>query len=204
VSADAWPRWAKRAVGLLAVCEFLTAVFLVNEFHPAKLSDAQKSYFKTLKAAPGTAVLDWPFCIASANVVITKELCPYYDRVATAYANRRFHEKATVSIYLSRAHPTQFKSWLDAGWEGMFSPDDPTRERSNHETRCFDEEQWQRFDALYRGNDFAGIQLWLDLIPDPCVAMFHERYGEPTAKETLPRFGRVEFIPRSSPAQDAN
>jgi hypothetical protein len=196
VQMDGWPRLARRLVGVLAVLEFSTAAFLVNQFHPARLEARHFAYFAKIKAAPGAALLEWPFCIASANRVITKELCPYYDRIATAYANRRFHEKSTVGVYLSRVHETQFKGWLDDGWEGMFSPDEPNREHATRETRCFSDEQWARFDRLYRGNDFAGIQLYLDLLPDPCVQAFHARYGEPTAKETLPRFGRVEFIPR--------
>ncbi|MBX3222033.1 MAG: hypothetical protein KF795_16065 [Labilithrix sp.] len=196
VSVDAWPRLAKRLVAGFAVAEFLTATFLVNEFRPARLSPQHTKYFETVAAAPGAALLEWPFCIASANSVITRELCPYYERLATAYANRRFHKKATVSVYLSRVHKTQFKSWLDDGWEDMFMPDDPNREHPKRELRCFSAEQWARFDGLYRNNDFAGIQLYADLLPDACVRAFHERYGEPTATETLPRLGRVEFIPR--------
>ncbi len=196
VHADAWPRLAKRIVGVLGVAEFLTAVFLVNEYRPTKLEPRHMAYFQTVKSTPGAGLLEWPFCIASANVVITRELCPYYERIATAYAYRRFHEKSTVSVYLSRVHKLQFKSWLDDGWEGMFMPDDPTREHPKRESRCFDDEQWARFDALFRGHDFAGIQLYTALLPDECVKRFHERYGEPLAVETLPRVGRVEFIPR--------
>ncbi len=196
VSADAWPRWAKKVAGALAAAEFLTAVFIVNEFRPARLGPEHMDYFATVGRARGAAILEWPFCIASANTVITKELCPYYERIATAYANRRFHGKSTVSVYLSRVHPTQFAKWIDDDWEHMFSPDDPKRAHARRETRCFEPEQWQRFDALYRGHDFAGIQLYLDLLPEACVQAFHARYGEPRATTTLPRFGRVEFIQR--------
>ena len=85
---------------------------------------------------------------------------------------------------------------IDQGWEGMFMPDDPNREHPKRELRCFDDEQWARFDRLYRESDFAGIQLYADLLPDECVRAFHERYGEPRASEPFPRLGRVEFIPR--------
>jgi hypothetical protein len=196
VSVDAWPRWTKKALGVLATAELLTAVFIVNEFRPARLRPEHMAYFRAIERAPGAAILEWPFCIASANTVITKELCPYYERIATAYANRRFHGKSTVSVYLSRVHPTQFAKWIDDDWEHMFSPDDRKRERAKRETRCFEPEQWARFDALYRGHDFAGIQLYVDLLPEPCVNDFHARYGEPRATSTLPRYGRVEFIQR--------
>ncbi len=191
-----WPRLAKRVVGAFAVVEFITATFFVNEFHPARLEAKHFAYFDKIKSTPGEALLEWPFCIASANGVITRELCPYNDRTSTAYANRRFFEKSTVSIYLSRVHKTQFPHWIDEGWPSMFMPDDPTREHPKRELRCFDDEQWARFDRLYRGHDFAGIQLYLDVLPTECVTAFHARYGEPVASETLPRLGRVEFIPR--------
>lgn len=197
VSMDEWPRLARRIIGALAVAEFTTAVLLVSEFHPARLEKRHFDYFSTVSSAPGAALLEWPFCIASANNMFTHELCPYYERIATGYANRRFHQKSTVSVYLSRAHKLQFKSWLDDGWEGMFSPDDAERMHAKRETRCFDDTQWERFDKLYRENDFAGIQLYVDLLPAECVQAFHARYGEPKAAETLPRFGRVEFIQRA-------
>jgi hypothetical protein len=195
-SADGWPRLAKRVVALFGVAEFFTALLVVNHYRPAKLEARQKAYFDAVAAAPGAAILEWPFCIASANGPITRELCPYYDHYSTAYAYRRFHKKATISIYLSRVHPTQFASWLDDDWPNMFSPDDPKREHPKRELRCFSEEQWARFDRLYRGNDFAGIQLYADLLPAECVTEFHLRYGAPQAAETLPRVGHVEFLPR--------
>ncbi len=196
VSVDAWPRLARRVVLAFAVAEYSTALLLVSEFRPAHLSASQLAYFHTIAQSPGKGLLEWPFCIASANNVITKELCPYYHYTATAYAYRRFHTKSTVSIYLSRVHKLQFKDWIDAGWEGMFMPDDPKHEHPTKELRCFDDEQWARFDDLYRKNDFAGIQVYADRLPPECVTQFHERYGAPLATETFPRLGRVEFIVR--------
>lgn len=198
VSADAWPTWAKRVVGGFAVAEFLTALFLVNDFRPSHLSPNQFAYFDTVSKAPGKGLLEWPFCIASANSSITQDLCPYYNQISTAYAYRRFHQKSTVSIYLSRVHETQLKHWLDDGWRDMFMPDDPKREHPKKELRCFSDEQWAKFDALYRNNDFAGIQLYADLLPTECVTQFHERYGMPKASEIFPRVGRVEFLPRAT------
>jgi hypothetical protein len=195
-SVDDWPRLGKRVVALLGIAEFATAALLVSAYRPAKLEAKHEAYFEAISQTPGTAVLDWPFCIASATALITRELCPYYDRFSTAYAYRRFHHKATVGMYLSRLHPSQVATWVDDGWIDMFSPDDPKRLHPKHELRCFSEEQWARFDRLYRGSDFAGIQLYTDVLPNECVDAFHARYGTPRAAETLPRVGRVEFIPR--------
>ncbi len=201
-SDAAWPKVAKFVLRVFAVAEFLTALLMVNQFRPVTYQPSYKAYFDTVSAAPGKAILEWPFCIASANGVITHELCPYYDQLSTAYSYRRFHNKATVSIYLSRAAPGQFKTWLDDGWETMFMPDDPKREHPKKELRCFSDEQWERFDRLYRGNDFAGIQLYADLLPEACVSEFHARYGMPRASEVLPRTGRTEFLPRGPRPSD--
>lgn len=196
-SSDEWPRLLKRIVGLFGLAEVCTALLLVGEYRPTKLEQRHRAYFASVAAAPGAAILEWPFCIASANGVISKELCPYYDQISTAYAYRRFHQKSTVSVYLSRVDSKQFSSWLDDGWETMFMPDDPKREHPKKELRCFSEDQWSRFDRLYRGHDFAGIQLYADLLPEDCVTEFHRRYGEPRAAATFPRAGRVEFLPRA-------
>ncbi|MBX3189775.1 MAG: hypothetical protein KF819_22305 [Labilithrix sp.] len=197
-SVDEWPRLAKRVLIFFGVAEIATGWLLVSEFHPERLEPRHRRYFETVAAAPGKGILEWPFCISSANSVMERELCPYFERLSTAYAYRRFHGKSTISVYLSRVHPTQFQSWLDGGWEDMFSPDDPKRRHAKKESRCFDAAQWARFDELYTRHDFAGIQLYVDLLPEPCVALFHERYGAPLASETLPRVGRVEFIPRAA------
>lgn len=198
VTADAWPRRAKIVVGVLGAVEFATATFLVSNYRATKLEPRHRAYFEAIAASPGEALLEWPFCIASATGVMTKELCPYWDHISTAYANRRFHRKATVSVYLSRMHPSQVTRWTEGNWPEMFSPDDPTRLHPSRELRCFTDEQWRRFDELYRSLDFAGLQLYVDLLPEECVVQFHARYGLPSARETIPRFGRVEFIPRSS------
>jgi hypothetical protein len=115
---------------------------------------------------------------------------------ATAYAYRRFDDKARVSVYLSRVGKHQFEDWLDDGWEGMFMPNDPNRDNPTKELRCFDDEQWARFDRLYKNHDFAGIQLYPKFLPDECVQQFHDRYGAPKLTTQLPRMGKVEFIPR--------
>lgn len=187
--------WLRALLGL-GVAEVLTAFFLVSEYRPYQLPKATRDYFTAVSKTPGKALLEWPFCIASAHAYITDKLCPYYDQISTAYAYRRFHEKSTVSIYLSRVHPSQFTWWLENDWPSMFKPDDPERWHPKRETACFDEGEWRKFDALLQGHDFAGVQLYRDLLPETCVAEFHRRYGPPTLETTLPRVGKTEFLPR--------
>jgi hypothetical protein len=187
--------WLRAILGF-GVAEVLTAVFLVSEYRPTQLSKDARGYFTEVSKTSGKGLLEWPFCIASAHAYITDKLCPYFDRMSTAYAYRRFHEKSTVSIYLSRVSPSQFAWWLENGWPTMFKPDDPERWHPERETACFDEAEWAKFDALYTGHDFAGVQLYRDLLPDACVDEFHRRYGAPSLTTVLPRVGRTEFLPR--------
>ena len=196
VSVDAWPRLAKRVVGAFAVAEFLTAVFLVNEFRPARLEARHMRYFETVARTPGAALLEWPFCIASANSVITRELCPYYERIATAYANRRFHQKATVSIYLSRVHKTQFKSWLHDGWEDMFMPDDPSREHPS-ESSAVSPRSNGRASTTSTGRTTSRASSSTPTSSRSNALAFPRALWRSDGGETLPRLGRVEFIPRS-------
>ena len=76
------------------------------------------------------------------------------------------------------------------------APDDPNRDNPTKELRCFDDEQWARFDRLYKGHDFAGLQIYPDRLPAACVEEFHKRYGAPKITTKLPRVGPAEFIPR--------
>ena len=190
-------RRQKRAVYMLfglGIVETATAFTMVNDYQPAHLSPAADHYFDVVRASRGEALLEWPFCIAGANGVGTKELCPYYGVMATAYAHRRFHGKKVMSFYLSRLHPSQVEPRADL--ETLFSPDNPDPHDARKETRCFDDAQWLKFDALYRGHDFSGIQLYTDRLPEACVALFHSRYGAPAASAELPGPGHVEFLQR--------
>jgi hypothetical protein len=45
-------------------------------------------------------------------------------------------------------------------------------------------------------NDFAGINLWVDELPERCVDEFHARFGNPTAVAHVSGIGRVEFLPK--------
>src|SRR5207253_356900 len=52
------------------------------------------------------------------------------------------------------------------------------------------------FTDFYEKNDFAGIQLAVDRLPPGCPQKFYERFGQPMGEVTIPRAGRLAFIPR--------
>jgi hypothetical protein len=178
----------------LAGLETVTAYTMVNDYRPVRLEKDAMAYFDAVRAQKGEALMEWPFCIAGANGVGTTELCPYYGLMATAYSNRRFHQKKVMSFYLSRLHPTQVEPRKELAV--LFSPDKPDPHDARRETVCFDDARWALFDKTFREHDFGAIQLYVDMLPDACVAAFHTRYGQPVATGTLPAVGRVELLRR--------
>jgi hypothetical protein len=151
-----------------------------------------------VQAQPGEAVLDWPFCVSGANSPIPRNaLCPSYAANSGVYALRRFHEKKVMGQYLGRMDPKQAQPYLDAGWDELLSPEpsrrgpDGVRRRQIH---CFRAQEWQFFREFYERNDFAGINLYVDLLPPGCPAKFYLRFGLPAQQTYVPGAGRVEFL----------
>lgn len=186
--------WA-RAIGLLAAAEIVTAyaAFRYDVFRP---DPSFWNYMKTVREAPGEAVLDWPFCIAGGNGVASSDLCPYYAQTSSTYAYRRFHKKDVVGVFLSRMTEAQPKPFYDLGFPKLFAPDSREIRGAHGQTRCFDEQEWQSFESFYRSQDFAGLSLYPDLLPEGCAEQFTRRFGAPTAETRLPAEGRALFIPR--------
>jgi hypothetical protein len=152
------------------------------------------SYMNYVKSQPGEAVLDWPFCIEGANYWEgTKKLCPYFKLNNDIYALRRFHEKKVMGHNFARLHPSQIQQYLQAGWDKLFFPN----EQRTGQKRCFRPDEWSFFTEFYKFNDFAGINLYVDLLPKECVAEFYTRFGNPTIETEIPRSGRLKFIPKS-------
>ena len=181
----------------LGALESVTAYTRVNDYAPAHLAPDAGAYFNTVKRAKGEALLEFPFCMAGANAAQTRvELCPYWGKMAAAYAYRRFHQKKVMSFYLSRMHASQVTPER-AELASLFLPDTPDAHDAAVQTRCWNDAEWSLFERTYHAHDFAGIQIYTERLPPACVLQFHARYGEPTATTVLPGPGRVEFFPRA-------
>ena len=180
------------AIGLL---ELYTAIDL-HSYTPLDTGDPFYSYMETVESTPGEAVLDWPFCIAGGNGFGTSRLGPFYHRNNFVYALRRFHGKKVLGQYFGRLHPLQIRPYLLAGWDKLFVPDHPSPFKAMRQKRCFTQQEWLFFHEFFLLNDFAGINLYPDLLPDGCAEEFYARYGQPLKSIDLPRVGRMEFIPK--------
>jgi hypothetical protein len=196
VSADLSVRKRQIIAGLLVglACIELGTVYSFRSSyqHPEPLKADFFAYMKTVKQQPGEAVLDWPFCIASGGGA--ESICPYYFQSSGIFALRRFHQKKVMGQYFGRLHRSQVAPYFEAGWGKLFFQNaiDPTRQ-----SRCFNQKEWTFFTDFYKFNDFAGINLYIDRLPNSCIAEFYAHFGSPIAKTTVPGAGRVVFMPKS-------
>ncbi|HEY9652144.1 MAG TPA: hypothetical protein V6C95_15875, partial [Coleofasciculaceae cyanobacterium] len=150
-----------------------------------------------VKQQPGEAILDWPFCVTGGNGIGSLHgLCPYFGQNSGVFTFSKYHGKKVVGQYYGRLHPSQIEPFIQAGWYKLFAPgkgDSFTRKQS----RCFYADEWLFFSDFYKYNDFAGINLYVDLLPESCVAKFYQHFGDPVAETEVPGVGRVQFIQKT-------
>lgn len=181
----------------LACTELYTAYSFKLVYQPYSFDKNFFTYMEYVKKQPGEAVLDWPFCAVGGNGVGMQTLCPYFGKNASIYALRRFHEKKVMGQYFGRLHSSQIEPYLRAGWDKLFFPNNSDPLKATKQTRCFRPEEWDFFTNFYKLNDFAGINLYIDLLPELCVHEFYTRFGPPTAETIVPWAGRVKFLIKS-------
>ena len=177
---------------VLACIELGTAYsFRLDYDQPDSLDKNFFAYMDYVKKQPGEAVLDWPFCIHGGSGA--RGICPYYSFDSGIFALRRFHDKKVIGQYFGRLHPSQIKPYLQADWDKLFFPD----RTDSRQARCFNQAEWSFFTDFYKLNDFAGINLYVDRLPEDCLTEFYARFGSPAAETLVPGAGRVKFMPKS-------
>jgi hypothetical protein len=148
-------------------------------------SDDLLRYCQTIRQQPGKAVLDWPFCAVGADGPgMAEGLCPYYKQQNAVFTFRRFYDKHVVGQYFGRLHPSQIQPFLRDGWPRLLTPG-----------RLFTDADWRFFIDFLQKNNFAGINLYPDLLTPDQVAEFYRRLGQPMTETHFPVAGRVVFIP---------
>jgi hypothetical protein len=181
----------------LACTELFTAYSLNLNYQPYLLENNFFTYMNYVKVQPGEAVLDWPFCASGGNGVGLDTICPYFFKNGSIFSLRRFHQKKVMGQYFGRLHPSQIKPYLQAGWSNLFFPDSRDVFKAAKQKRCFRPQEWSFFTNFYKFNDFAGINLYVDLLPENCANEFYARFGTPTAQTKVPWAGQVKFITKT-------
>lgn len=190
---------------LLACTEIYTAYSLKVAYYQTSTLDKNFfSYMTFVKQQPGEAVLDWPFCVAGGNGLGLDNLCPYVFKNGAVFALRRFHEKKVIGQSFSRLHPSQLQPYLQAGWDKLFFPNSPDLAQATQQNRCFRSDEWTFFTDFYKFNDFAGINLYTDLIPQNCIDEFYKRFGFPSIETHLVEVGKVVFITKLPELKQVN
>jgi hypothetical protein len=197
-----WQSLTKRigaaALIILACTEVYTAYSYKRGCHPGVLEKDFLPYMEYVKARPGEAVFDWPFCLVGGNGVGTAEgFASYFARCSSLGALRRFHGKKVMGQYFGRLHPSQMKPYLDAGWNNLFLPDTSDIFVDAKQKRNFRPDEWRFIEDFFRLNDFAGINLCVDLLPQDCIGEFYQRFGRPVIETRFAPVGRMQFIPKA-------
>jgi len=185
------------ALLVFLACTELYTAYSLKSYQPYTFDKNFFTYMSYVKQQPGEAVLDWPFCASGGNAVGLYNLCPYFFKNAAIYALRRFHEKKVMGQYFGRLHTSQIQPYLQAGWDNLFIPDSPDIFKATRQARCFRPEEWSFFTSFYNLNDFAGINLYVDLLPLNCVNQFYAHFGTPSMETEVPWAGKVKFITKS-------
>ncbi len=189
-----WPHRLSSQIGYvlvfaLMIMEWYTGYSMRLSMPVNVASDNILRYCAIIRQQPGAAVLDWPFCTIGANGVGDKDgLCPYYTQQNAVFTFRRFYDKSGVGQYFGRLHPDQIQPFLRDGWPRLLTPG-----------RVFTEADWQFLDTFLRKNNFAGINLYLDLLTPKQVTQCYRRYGSPITETRFPAAGRVVFITLKRP-----
>jgi hypothetical protein len=181
---DRHPRRALALLVLFAVSSAFEASRLRTPVStiPA-LSSPAAQILEEVRRAPGTTVLDLPFCLAGGNGVCSQMACPNYPSATTGACFRGWHDKRVYGIYASRLVFSQcevynrapYLSWFDA-WRTQ---------------RCFTEAEWGDFCSyLDQHAELSAVLLYPDIwsgagSPE-CLDQFKQRLGPP--------LGEAQFV----------
>lgn len=155
-----------------------------------------KNYMETVKNAPGEAIFDYPFCIIGGNGVGKDEnLAPLYATNANVSTMQRFHQKKTVGHYYGRLQKEQIKEQVKHGWGNLMIAKNNNPFQRQRLKVCLNDKQLEEFANFVKQNDFAGVNLYVDLLPDEaCKHRFIDKFGLPEIQTVVPSNGKVLFL----------
>lgn len=186
-------------LSILGMVELYTFYRGVSSVPLGKFPNSFFSFMNTVKAQKGEAIFDFPICIVAGNGIgelMSKEkTCRLYDRNAYVSGFQVFHEKKVFNFYTGRLTETQFDTYRNRKWHEV-SPSDGDPFANRKLSQCPDSTSLAFLKQFIQLNDFAGINLYPELLPDGCAEKFYEIFGKPTAEATGLDIGRIQFIPK--------
>lgn len=160
-----------------SVFEFARMGYPVNALPP--MNQQAVELLEGVKKAPGTTVLDLPFCVAGGNGICTTEQCPNYPLSVITEELRQWHEKNVYGVYQSRMTPglcqiynrEPYVRWFDA-WRW---------------NRCFTPSEWGQFcEYTAQHPELSAVLLYADVWSaagtPACLADFAAHLGNPLAE----------------------
>lgn len=166
--------------GVMSVVEFTWLGFPVNMMPPLPAQAAQ--LMKEVHDAPGSTVLDMPFCVAGGNGVCSWEECPNYPASTLPLCLRTFHDKKIFGLYESRAVDAHCQIYRKQPYQSWFN--------AWRENRCFTPNEWSDVcHFLDVTPELSSILLYADIwsaAGQPgCLAQFQEHLGQPLGAAVL-------------------
>ncbi|WP_460472803.1 hypothetical protein [Emticicia fontis] len=190
----------KILIGVLALLFLVEGIVVYLFLYNKETYRVDKNFFNYMSVVEkqkGEAVLDFPFCVVGGDGTGLKEnLCPIFQKTCNVYALRRFHQKKVIGGYYSHIHPAAIKGFVDIGVGNLTEPDSRDWRNASRIINEFSEEQLAYFIKYFQYNDFSGINLCIDLIPEKMYNQIVNKIGKPTQSTIFPGAGRVVFIPK--------
>ncbi|MBA4850144.1 hypothetical protein [Emticicia sp. BO119] len=190
----------KILIGLLILFLLIEGTVVYRFLYSKETYRIDKSFFNYMslvESQKGEAVLDFPFCIVGGDGTGLKEnLCPIFDKTCNVYALRRFHHKKVVGGYYSHIHLSAIKGFVDTGLGALAEADSKDWRNASRIVNEFSDEQLEYFIKYFQFNDFAGINLCVDLIPEKMYKQIVKSIGTPIQTTVFPGAGKVVFIPK--------
>jgi hypothetical protein len=172
--ARAWGKAAVITFAVSSVIELQALLLPVNALPP--LPEPARAMLSEVAEAPGTTVLDLPFCVAGGNGICTEEQCPQYPRSIAGLCLRQWHGKKVYGLYHPRMLPDQCEYYRKAPFQSWF--------QAWRERRCFNPEDWKQFCGyLETRSELSAIllypEMWEGASKPECLAEFSARLGPP-------------------------
>lgn len=183
---------------LVGIAELISVYAIRWADKPYQFDTRFKAHMQTIQNTPGKVVLDYPFCLIGGNGVgYAENLCPCYIETNNQGFMAHYHRKSTVSYYYGRLYPSMIQPFVEKGWGNLMLARNKKEGQFNKLSDCPTDMIWQGLESIVKLGDFAGIQVYEDLLPSStCLAMFFERFGPAVSSSRVPGGGLVHFIPK--------